>query len=147
MTRRVICGVDGSAESLKATRVAGNIGAGLSAEVVLVHVAPVPLPPLHGVHYSQSHAERGTPRLARRLLQRVSEDSGVQAHRFRIESGSPAATLVEVAAHEDAALVVIGARGRGPLRSALLGSVSQDVASRAPCPVLVVPPVSSELSP
>jgi nucleotide-binding universal stress UspA family protein len=44
-------------------------------------------------------------------------------------------------------VVVIGSRDRGPLRSALFGSVSQKAASRALCPVLVVPPVSTELSP
>jgi nucleotide-binding universal stress UspA family protein len=39
-----------------------------------------------------------------------------------------------------AAMVVVGSRGRGHLLSLVLGSVSEDVAGRAACPVVVVRP-------
>jgi nucleotide-binding universal stress UspA family protein len=50
--------------------------------------------------------------------------------------GSPGPVLVD--ASRDAALVVVGARGRGTLASAMLGSTSIDVAAHARCPVMVV---------
>jgi nucleotide-binding universal stress UspA family protein len=48
-------------------------------------------------------------------------------------------TIVDVADELDAALVVCGTRGRGSVRSALLGSVSHDVLQHAHRPVLIAP--------
>ena len=55
-------------------------------------------------------------------------------------SGEPAETLTRAASDRNAALLVLGSRGRGPFRAALLGSVSARVARLADRPVLVVPP-------
>lgn len=52
--------------------------------------------------------------------------------------GRPATLIVEMAVDFRAELVVIGSRGRGPLSSMLLGSVSAEVVDHAPCPILVV---------
>lgn len=51
--------------------------------------------------------------------------------------GRPAEAIVEEAARFRADLIIMGSRGRGPVRSALLGSVSAEVVDRAPCPVLI----------
>jgi nucleotide-binding universal stress UspA family protein len=55
------------------------------------------------------------------------------------EPGDPARVLLDALA-EDAVLCVVGARGQGPLRAALLGSVTGELVEEAPCPVVVVPP-------
>ena len=47
---------------------------------------------------------------------------------------------------KDAWLIVLGSRGRGPMRTALLGSVSASVAKRAHCPVVVCRPPEHEPS-
>ena len=47
--------------------------------------------------------------------------------------------IVDVADELDAALIVCGTRGRGSVRSALLGSVSHDVLQHAHRPVLIAP--------
>lgn len=52
-------------------------------------------------------------------------------------AAEPDKLLLEHAA--DAALLVVGSRGRGGVRSALLGSVSQRCATHSPCPVVIVP--------
>jgi nucleotide-binding universal stress UspA family protein len=53
-----------------------------------------------------------------------------------VEQGSPQRRIVELANETDAALIVMGSRGRTGL--AALGSVSERVAHRASCSVLVV---------
>ena len=50
--------------------------------------------------------------------------------------GDPRAVLTQLAA--DAAVLVVGSRGRGPVANLLLGSVSTALTSHAPCPVVVV---------
>lgn len=47
--------------------------------------------------------------------------------------------LRRIAADRDAELLVVGSRGRGTVRAALLGSTSHSLAGEAPCPVVVVP--------
>jgi nucleotide-binding universal stress UspA family protein len=55
-----------------------------------------------------------------------------------IAAGSAAEVLMASAAGHFADLIVVGSRRRGPLSSAVLGSVSTSLADHAPCPVLVV---------
>jgi nucleotide-binding universal stress UspA family protein len=53
-----------------------------------------------------------------------------------LASGSPAGHILDLSA--EATMVVVGNRGRGGLRSAVLGSTSQQIAHHAQCPVVVV---------
>jgi nucleotide-binding universal stress UspA family protein len=59
-------------------------------------------------------------------------------------SGEAAEELARAAADRKAALLVVGSRGRGSVRAALLGSVSAEVTRRAGCPVVIVPPLAGE---
>ena len=54
-----------------------------------------------------------------------------------LRHGDPASVLLE--AGKGAQLLVVGTRGLGPVRGALLGSVAQRCLAGAPCPVVVVP--------
>jgi nucleotide-binding universal stress UspA family protein len=56
----------------------------------------------------------------------------------RVMRGRPADVIVHLAERLGADLIVVGSRGLGRLDYALLGSVSEAVIDRAPCPVLVV---------
>jgi len=79
---------------------------------------------------------------ADRLLQqavRRARRAGLAAPKTLREWGDPAERIIAVARREQADVVVVGRRGRGRLSGLLLGSVSQKVASLAPCTVMVVP--------
>jgi nucleotide-binding universal stress UspA family protein len=56
----------------------------------------------------------------------------------RVEVGDPGSMLCVLAEEIGADLVVVGSRGRGAIRRALMGSVSTYVVNNAPCPVVVV---------
>jgi nucleotide-binding universal stress UspA family protein len=58
--------------------------------------------------------------------------------------GEPRADLIRKASDLKADLVVIGSRGLGAVKRALLGSVSTHVVHHAPCPVVVVRPQESQ---
>jgi len=67
----------------------------------------------------------------------VPEAGDVEIER-RIVEGTPAAVLVEES--RDADLLVVGSRGLGGFSGLLLGSVSQQCAHHAACPVVIVRP-------
>jgi nucleotide-binding universal stress UspA family protein len=53
----------------------------------------------------------------------------------------PAEAILHYLEEVDADLVVLGTRGFGAIRRALIGSVASTIARRALCPILLVPPV------
>ena len=139
--RAIVCAVDESDAIDDVVRIAQALASALRGRLVLVHVAPPTEAP--GV----SAAPAGQERLreeeladARALLEGVAGRLDAGDAEQRAEVGSPADRIVAIADEEDAALVVIGSRGRGDVKSALLGSVSHGVASKATCPVVIVPP-------
>jgi len=76
-------------------------------------------------------AETNAREVTARLIARGLDASWI------IMRGQPADAIVDVARREAVDLVVMGSRGLGALEGALLGSVSEAVADRAPCPVLI----------
>ena len=76
-------------------------------------------------------AETNAREVTARLVARGLDASWI------IMRGQPADAIVDVARRESVDLVVMGSRGLGALEGALLGSVSEAVADRAPCPVLI----------
>ncbi len=71
-----------------------------------------------------------------------AELAGVQVDTQVLE-GHPGAALCQLAADLDATAMVIGSRGRGGLKRAVLGSVSDHVVRNATCPVVVINPTAA----
>ena len=138
---KILLPVDGSPAALEAVRQALRmIDEGLRASLVLANVQePATLYEMLLAHdaevIDQVAAKAGLHLLepARALVQAA----GVE-HEIEVASGDPAHTLIDILENFGCDMVVMGARGMGTLRSALLGSVSNEVLHAAGVPVLVV---------
>jgi nucleotide-binding universal stress UspA family protein len=131
----IVVGVDGSKESVAALRFAVEEG-GLRRTGVLAVYA------IHGTGHSGTVLQEAT-----RVFEGASQEAfggpppDVSFERL-VEERQPAEALLEAAA--GAELLVVGSRGRGGFAGLLLGSVSQQVAQHAPCPVAIVRELPSE---
>ena len=139
MFRRILVAVDGSEESYAAVDVAADLALTHGSELLILTVGAVPWS--YGV--SPVSMERifddldldlkETLALARDRLPASLEAS------TRVAWGpSVASVIVDEARDSHADLIVLGSRGRGPVRASLLGSVGRRVLEHSPVPVMVV---------
>lgn len=137
--KKVIVGVDGSPSSLHALEWAYNEALVAEGELTAVHGW---IYPYDGPRTSVSEPRTQMQLDAMEEIKASLESLGtrltggaVHVHARLLEQ-SPAEALLEEG--KDADLIVVGSRGRGAFRAALLGSVSRTVVQHAPCPVAVI---------
>jgi nucleotide-binding universal stress UspA family protein len=142
MNGTIVCAVNDSESAHAAARVAVDLGERFGARVVLVSVAQGLVRPggSNALTAGQTRAD------ARRLLERAVGNDPAGRVEHRVEVGEPADALAEIAAEEAAALIVVGARP-GVLRKTVRSSFARELASLAPCPVMVVPADSAATVP
>ena len=138
---KILLPVDGSEPALEAVRHSLNLlHAGLNATFVLatvqepVYLYEMVLPPNAEV------LERFSTAVGARALagaEALFKSAGVSYER-EIVSGDPAQTLIDIASSGAFDAIIMGARGLGALRGALLGSVSRSVVQKATMPVTIV---------
>lgn len=145
MASTIIVGLDGSPSArragLFARTLAGRTGAQLVLTGVREPVPPIGAPALPGVERTTA-SQVGREEDARLLeaLRRDRDELGLSGARLRAEVDvAPPERLIRVADEEQADLIVVGTRGQGAARAALLGTVAGDLVARSPVPVLVVP--------
>ena len=73
---------------------------------------------------------------ARAMLDAACAHLRLEGAETLIVEGSPGPAICELAESAGASAIVIGTRGRGGVRRAVLGSVSDHVVRHAPCPVV-----------
>jgi len=144
---KILLPVDGSEISLEAVRHAVRLQReGLRASVVLANVQePASLYEMVVAHdigvIERVSAEAGAHALA--PAQALLREAGI-SFESEVARGDPAHTLVDILERHGCDLVVMGARGLGNMRSALLGSVSHEMLHAAGVPVMIVKPVVAD---
>jgi nucleotide-binding universal stress UspA family protein len=136
----IVVGVDGSEGAKAALRFALAEAKLRKAKVRAVHAWLVDATGFDGL-FPALVGELGILRRAAEaaldaaLRELADEGSGLEIERHVVQ-GIPAAVLVEQS--RDAELLVVGSRGRGGFAALLLGSVSQQCAHHASCPLVIV---------
>ena len=153
--KTIIVGYDGTAPAERALQRAAEFARAFAAQVVVVSVAaPQPVAEVGAAgafgllpYYTYPAAELGRPaerdeelwEQHRERVQALLSGAGLEVE-FAGMAGEPAEELLRAAEERQADLIVVGTREPGFLERLLGGSVSQDVARRAHCDVLIVHP-------
>jgi len=139
---RIVVGIDGSQGARRALEWAVGEAKIRDAHLVVVHAWLEPA----AVAVGSVIAAGGVgPEIFEEAAQRTVADvlgavdttalpQGIESH---VVAGAPAQALLDAAREAD--MIVVGSRGLGGFTGLLLGSVSQQVAHHATCPVVIIP--------
>jgi nucleotide-binding universal stress UspA family protein len=142
---RILLATDGSEEAELAALRAVDLAQSTDSELHVVHVGVVPrfLKSYPGTlgYYDKLYEqiEEVSRELLRKQTWQVKAVGGTVAG-AHLRMGEVALEIVALAEELGADLIVMGSRGLGGVRRALMGSVSDSVVRHAHCPVLVVRP-------
>jgi nucleotide-binding universal stress UspA family protein len=131
----IVVGVDHSAGAKEALRFALEEATLRRATLRAVHAWQSAYDELH------EFRDAAAADLDSTLRDAIPDTAGVEVER-RVVEGAPAAVLVEESRGAD--LLVVGSRGLGGFAQLLLGSVSQQCAHHAECPVVILRPRSDK---
>lgn len=141
--RKILVGTDGSRGANRAIVAAAQLAQVTGAELCILTVGGnLSSQELKKLGRIEGDIGEALELLSNQVLNQAKKRAtqvGAAKIKLRAGSGEPAQVIIEIAQRENADLVVIGRRGRGRLAGLLLGSVSQKIASLAPCLVMIVP--------
>ena len=152
---KILLATDGSKEAQLAARTAADLAEKTASELHLVHVFGIaPWYPVYpeattpGEWVAQEQnpmleedLQRTSEQRAREILDTEVEkarSAGATVAQAYLREGGVAAEIVTLAEEIGAGVIVMGSRGHGGIRRALMGSVSESVVRHAHCPVFVV---------
>jgi nucleotide-binding universal stress UspA family protein len=149
MFRNILVAIDGSPHAEQASMDAIDLAVSENARLTLfTAIVPPPAVAYFAPGAPVDELARGAETAAAEVLLRALASVPADVSVTTVLSTSPVARalLRQIdAGHHD--LVVMGSRGRGAVRSALLGSVSHHVLHHSPVPVLIVHTESSSHQP
>ena len=120
---KILLATDGSKDAQLAATTAADLAKRTNSELHVLYVGEAP------TFLAQKELETQVGMI------RESGAQDIQAH---LEFGRPDTAIIALAEELGAGLIMMGSRGLGGVRRALLGSISDSVVRHAPCPVMVV---------
>ncbi len=142
---RILLATDGSKESELAAKTAADLVNSTNSELHIVHVGrgysfyELPDSPIQLREVLEVHRRRAQEVLDEQVKKVVESGATVEQAHLRM-SERPDRVIVDLSEELGTGLIVMGSRGLGGIRRALLGSISDSVVHHAPCPVMVVRP-------
>jgi nucleotide-binding universal stress UspA family protein len=145
--RTILCPTDFSDASRHAFEHAASIAGYYRAKLVSMHaVSPAPLlvpgyAPIGGPYFPPDiiGSELQQARVQALEDARMATAAGLTTE-VVVKSGGTVRLILDVADELEADLIVLGTHGSGGFEHLVLGSVTEKVMRKAPCPVLTVPP-------
>jgi nucleotide-binding universal stress UspA family protein len=126
---KILVAIDGSKQATKALGYVSALAKKFNSKVTLLHVAEAKLANLE-------------PEAVRSISEKILWDASIEIKGVEIdkklEFGSPAESIIQLARQENYDLIVLGSRGLSSVKRYLLGSVSEDVTWHARRSVLIV---------
>lgn len=139
--RHVLCPTDFSPFSAHVVSHAASICRAFGSQLTIVHVHPRELPVAAEFSYLSpaplDAVERASLESKLEALAESARATGVRAQSLLVE-GDPAREVAQHAQELMADLLVLGFYDRARLKHFLMGSVTEELLRRAPCPVLTV---------
>ena len=134
---RILLATDGSGEARLAATTAADLNNSTDSELHVVYVGELRPTYLAQTEQEPAEVEREAQRLLDEQVRRVEEAGGTveEAH---LRLGRADEEIVDLADSLGIGLIVMGSRGHGRIRRALMGSVSDSVVRHAHCPVTIV---------
>jgi nucleotide-binding universal stress UspA family protein len=138
---KILLATDGSADAELARTTAVDLANSTDSEVHLVTVAPgYPSYDIRNPAVVEQLRKQAQD-ILNEQVEKIEQSGGKVAEKhLRIAERYRAQQIVQVAEYIGAGLIVMGSRGLGGVRRALIGSVSDSVVRHAHCPVMVVRP-------
>jgi nucleotide-binding universal stress UspA family protein len=137
----ILLATDGSREAQLVRTTAIDLAESTNSELHVVTVTPgAPSYDVRNPSVLEGLREQAEDILNEQAAKIEQEGGTVAEKHLRIAERYRAQQIVQVAEDISAGLIVMGSRGLGGVRRALMGSVSDSVVRHAHCPVLVVRP-------
>jgi nucleotide-binding universal stress UspA family protein len=133
----ILLATDGSREAQLAAATAADLARRTDSELHLIHVGELRPTFLAQTELEPAQLERQARELLDEQVRRV-EEAGGTVEEGHLRLGRADEEIVDLAQSIGAGMIVMGSRGRGRIRRALMGSVADSVVRHAHCPVTIV---------